>query len=332
MGKKLDFSEDDITKMISLHNEGLLNREIAQIFSVSPSSIGRYLRLNNIPSKHPWLSNERKEQIVECYLECQNKTEVEKRLHTNSTTITDILLEYNIPMLDMSHVRQKYTLDEHYFDELDTAEKCYYFGFLMADGYLNEKINTLTIALQIRDRYIIEKFNNAIGSNRPITIKDMSKKNPNWSDQAVLSITNKHLKESLIKLGLCQNKSLIVEFPDSVPEKFYSSFILGYSDGDGSYSKNPKDKRIKIIGTESFCKRVQEIVKEKLNVNSSIMYCHGNKETTTRTFQIAGNHQVKKFLDWLYNGTDLYLERKYNIYKELYCNDEKVNINNSQSA
>ena len=43
-----------------------------------------------------------------------------------------------------------------------------------------------------------------------------------------------------------------------------------------------------------------------------------NKNTTTRTFQIAGKNQVKKFLDWLYIDSELYINRKYNLYLSKY--------------
>lgn len=325
--KKIEFSKDEINNMIQLHNEGMTNIEIGKLYKVSKSKISRIFKEYNVPSRHPMLTDKRKNEIIQCYLECRNKAEVERKLHVNTKTITNILKENDIEELTQSQVRQKYSIDETYFDVLDTAEKCYYFGLLMADGYLNEKTNTLTLALQIRDIDIIRKFNDAIGSNRPIKIKKYSLQNSNWSDQAVLYITNEHIRGSLVKNGLRQNKSLTVEFPQSVPEKFYPAFILGYQDGDGHYSSNPKDKRVNFVGTEQFCLRVRSIVKDLLNINSSIMYSHGEKEKPTRVFQIAGNNQVKKYLDWLYDNTPVHLERKYKIYLELYCN-----INNSLSA
>lgn len=329
MCKKIEFTQEQVEDIIKLHDRGLLNREIGVKYNVSKSTITRVLHENGVAPKHPWLTEEREKSIVECYIKYQNKSIVEKIMHVSGSTISQLLIKYNIEQVDQSKVRQKYTLNEHYFDKLDTSDKCYYFGLLMADGYLNEKNNTLSLSLQIRDIDIIKKFNNAIGSNRPITILKLSDKNPNWSDQAVLNITNKHLRETLVNHGLISNKSLLLQFPEkSVPEEFYAAFILGYSDGDGHYSNNPKDKRVNFIANEWFCEFVQKIVKDNLGVNSSIMYCHGKTEKPTRTFQIAGGNQVKKYLDWLYDSCDVYLERKHKIYIDLYCNDTNNSLSN----
>lgn len=89
-------------------------------------------------------------------------------------------------------------------------------------------------------------------------------------------------------------------------------------DGDGSISKNPKDKRLSIVSTESFCKTMQNIISQTLGVHCSIMYCH-NKTTSTRVLQIAGGNQVKKFLDWIYDDAELFLERKRDIHQKVYC-------------
>ena len=45
------FSEKEVNKIISLYNSGLLQKEIANIFGVSKSSIGRCLRNNGITLK-----------------------------------------------------------------------------------------------------------------------------------------------------------------------------------------------------------------------------------------------------------------------------------------
>lgn len=322
MADKIIFSDEQIEKIIELHWQGLYNWQIAEMFGTSKTKITNILHENNVPERHPWLDEEREKQIIDCYILYKNKSIVKKMMHTSDQTIDNLLDKYGIQKIDMSHVRQKYTINENYFDVLDTAEKCYYFGLLMADGYLNEKNNTLTLSLQERDRHIIESFNEAIGSNRPIDIMKFSEKNPNWSDQAVLRITNKHLKESLVKNGLRSNKSLTLEFPvDVVPEEYYPAFLLGYSDGDGHYSSNSKDKRINFIANVWFCEFVKKYIKDKLDINSSIMYCHGETDKPTRTFQIAGNNQIKKYLDWLYDNCDVHLNRKYDIYLKLYCNN-----------
>ena len=68
MGKKFnEFTEEDKNAILKLHNDGLLNREIAVQFNTSITMIGRLLRLMNVPSRHPLLTDDRKIKIKECY-------------------------------------------------------------------------------------------------------------------------------------------------------------------------------------------------------------------------------------------------------------------------
>ena len=130
-------------------------------------------------------------------------------------------------------------------------------------------------------------------------------------------MSNAAVHDALISHGVIPCKSLTLTFP-KINEMYYSSFILGYMDGDGHISENPKDKRCNLVSTESFCTSVADILKDTLDVNCSIMLCHGKTEVTTRMLQVAGGRQVKKFLDWIYSDCDIYMERKYAIYQKLY--------------
>ena len=67
MIRKIILTETDIQNIITLHNQGKLNREIADQYNISASSISRILRENNIESKHPRLTMDRKISICNCY-------------------------------------------------------------------------------------------------------------------------------------------------------------------------------------------------------------------------------------------------------------------------
>lgn len=64
--------------------------------------------------------------------------------------------------------RRKYTLDEHYFDIIDTQDKAYYLGLLFSDGCNNICRYAVRIGLQERDKEILEKFSYDIKTNRPL--------------------------------------------------------------------------------------------------------------------------------------------------------------------
>lgn len=319
MTKKIIFTEEQINEMIDLHNKGFLNREIGDIFNISRQTVGKILTENNVPSRHPWLTTKKKETICKLYINGMSIKQVAETVKSGETTVKKVLTENGIKTKDMSHAKQKYTINEEYFDKIDTPNKAYILGLIYADGNISKSNNTFKISLQDRDVDILHKIKFELQSNHPLRYLKYNDKNPNWSNQYMLSITNKHIPESLIDKGVIPNKSLKLEFPNYLDDHLIPHFIRGYLDGDGSISKNPKEKRIAIISTVNFCNTLKSIIENKLNIHCSISYCHGKKETPTRSLGIAGGNQVKKFLDWIYKDSDLYLDRKYEIYQDLYC-------------
>ena len=317
MAEKIIFTQDQLNLMVQLHDEGMLNKDIAKYFNTSRSTIDRKLAFLGVASRHPWMSQERKEEAIKLYLKYQNLKQVGQELKMSPATVHKILDEESIHVLDMSEVKQICHINEHYFDCIDTVRKSYYLGLLYADGCASNYNHSINISLQEQDKHILESFSRDIESDYKIRLIDYKKKNTNYSNQYSISITNKPFYESLVRLGVKPQKSLLLEFPDFLEECFIPSFLLGYMDGDGTINK--KEGRCSFVSTESFCMTVQEIVKKNFDIYASINPCHGNLDVSTRVFRISGRKQAKTFLDWLYNNSDIWLERKYISYQEL-CN------------
>ncbi len=55
--------------------------------------------------------------------------------------------------------------NRHIFDNIDSAEKAYWLGFIIADGYLNDDKNMLRIKLGDKDKIHLEKFINFLGGD-----------------------------------------------------------------------------------------------------------------------------------------------------------------------
>lgn len=61
--------------------------------------------------------------------------------------------------------------NRHIFDIIDSQEKAYWLGFIIADGYLNVDRRMLRIKLGDKDKNHLEKFIKFLGGN----IEDMLK-------------------------------------------------------------------------------------------------------------------------------------------------------------
>lgn len=256
-------------------------------------------------------------------------------LYKNGISVSSIAKDYNVSPYTIYSVlnkhgiktsRRKYKVNEHYFDLIDTANKAYILGFLYSDGTNSLKNHQVAISLQEQDKHILDDINKEIENELPLRFYDLKRKNKNNSNQFRLTINSKYMSDVLNSLGVIPNKSLHLTFPCWLDEKLYSHFIRGYMDGDGWISKNPSAPRIELVGTESFCQSVANIMVNKFNINPAIRKRYKESDTTTRQLDFGGRKQVKTFLDWIYKDADLYLERKYNIYKSIFLDND---INNS---
>ena len=207
-------------------------------------------------------------------------------MHSSESTVIQVLEEYNIQRPSIGELRRKYDIVEDYFENIDTPNKAYILGLFYADGTVSKDGRQIAISLQERDKSILDALNHEFAGDRKLVFIPYNDKNPNWQNQYCLSISNKKFNADLRSHGVVPNKSLVLEFPKNIPDKLISHFVRGYFDGDGNLSKS--EDRCTLISTNSFCIELSKIIKDKLDVNSSILLCHGKQDKPTRTFQIAG--------------------------------------------
>lgn len=124
-------------------------------------------------------------------------------------------------------------LNNLFFDFFN-KRSCYWAGFIAADGNLfkNQKkgIYKVSIHLNKKDIYHLEKFKNDLQLNNKIYVDDKS---------AHLQIYNKYLFYSLINnFNLCEKKSFVLGPPVKMPNEFVFDYIRGYFDGDGHIGYN----------------------------------------------------------------------------------------------
>lgn len=222
-------------------------------------------------------------------------------------------------------------MNEHYFDNIDTEEKAYWLGFLYADGY-NIKNRIIGVKLAIRDKIHVEKFCNSIG----VPINKIYLRSPHntpymnrvikSSGSAEINISNRRLADAAYSCGMIPRKSLILKFPTNtiISNNLMRHFIRGYFDGDGcltnGYANHATRYRVIILSSKDFCEGLCNFVNEELGINMTLW---DKKKTNIYKTCISGNIQVKKFMDWIYGDSVVYLDRKFILYK-LLCDKSKL--------
>ena len=148
------------------------------------------------------------------------------------------------------------------------------------------------------------------------------------------------MKEDLIKHNIIPLKSLILEFPTTLPENLISHFVRGMMDGDGCVFFSEKHSNyLSFVSTFEFINKLDYYIKEQLGDVYSTKY----QVTDKNTWKLFYNRKEDflKIYNWLYTEPP-FLNRKHekflsilkelNVDSNLYCKDifsySKEELNN----
>ena len=332
---KPKLTNDQQKEVIQRYLNGEMVADLKEEFGCSDTTIYKLLRETNNVKRGldiRYATQEQKDEICKLYIDGNSCTTIAKKYTCSHHVILDILEQQGIPR-DAKRFHRKYQLNEHYFDVIDTPSKAYILGLLHADGCNHMDKGTISIALQEFDKNLLETIRLEIGSKKPLRFIDNSNKNKfgyNYENMYELQMFSMHMCEQLANKGIIPNKSLKIDFPDWLDDDLISHYIRGVFDGDGSVyqqikNENNKPIVVTITATDSFCQKLKDICKNKLNINSHVYdaSCHNG---VTKVFTLSGKNICKTFLDWIYKDAEIYLQRKYDRYCKYY------NINNSLIA
>lgn len=233
-----------------------------------------------------------------------------------------LLNKYKIKRRAYTEMGRVYSVNEEYFDVIDSEEKAYWLGFLYADGYVTSR-DCVGLTLKESDVGHLQKFKAALSSNHPIHHYRSSGYSNNYYVRVMFK--SSHMVNILQQRGCLAHKSLILKWPteDQVPTRFLSSFLLGYIDGDGCLTFSDKKHhflRIKICGTKEFLAGIVNYVNTIISPDkmSFLLEKRHNNRKNTYSITISGNARVKNILDILYNSSPVFLERKWTIFQKAY--------------
>lgn len=65
-----------------------------------------------------------------------------------------------------------------------------------------------------------------------------------------------------------------------------------------------------IVANPLFCLDLKNKIEENLNIN----VCINKKTENVKLLSISGNNQIKIFMNWIYENSDLKLNRKFNKF------------------
>jgi len=267
---------------------------VAREIDVNRSTLSKNLKKWGFSKdpKHPKL---KKEYVIEQIKKYKTITEIAKEIGIHRVTLSRKLKEWKIS-------KSALHFNEHFFETIDSENKAYWLGFIMADGCVSLTYKPkLVIKIAHKDYCHLQKWHKALESCHNINVFESGIQSQHYSEK---------MCNDLIKLGCTPRKSNTLCFP-KINENLLNHFVRGYFDGDGCASLRTHQKtpqlRISFAGTPKFLSELKNI----LEIDNKLQPIGNNK--IARSLDVCGNKKAKQIADWMYKNATIFLERKREV-------------------
>lgn len=238
----------------------------------------------------------------------------------SETGISNITVSKYLKLNNIDLDRYKYDINHSWLDKIDTPEKAYFIGLMFSDGCVYK--NCIVINLAICDINILKKINKYIANENIILIRKIYKQN--HQDQCKFYFSSKKMYSRLKELGCVERKTFSLELSDHCIQElrlYFKDFVRGYFDGDGCLTNRKTYNKQGIIyfcGTGKFCSQLGEQLKKEIGIYSTI-----RKKPGVYRLEIERQGDVAKLLNFMYDGANVFLDRKYDKYLK-FCANRKL--------
>ena len=240
----------------------------------------------------------------------------------------------------------KNTLKEDIFDNINSSEKAYIFGFYMADGCISSE-NYFKISISRNDLELLTAIRNYMAPFVKIHIKE-EYTNPKTGitthSMCELCFKNNHIANVLNSYNCGYNKTYIDKsIKNIIPKEYMWDFIRGYFDGDGCVSSSIVNKsHTTITGEQKEYKHTNVLFKitsktytilEELRSFMEEEGIYSSIQTPKQTFEIftCSKKELVKIFNKLYYKPTIYMKRKFEKFKHIIGNTE-ITIETKESV
>ena len=329
MSNKLNEEEISLIKKIEKNGGNVKTVATEEDFNyIKLCSIYKFYKelnsLCNVPSD---------DDIISTYNICPRIVDMPNKLVESgfikcSERYVKYVLEKNNIKKEKCGRKKKYSIDENYFEVIDSEDKAYFLGFIYADGcvYERKKGNSiersLSIKLNERDVEILEAFKFYSKSNHSIA-KSTVITNGTTSNIAAIQIYSSKIFLDLLNKGCFPNKTCKIKFPDTdiVPSELIPHFIRGYFDGDGCITgritTDDQKNAINILhpvcsfeSNEEFLDGIKSNLPIEITSNNNNKYYKRREHCKSSSFRIQSVSNVLLFYNFIYSNSTIFLNRK----------------------
>lgn len=244
-----------------------------------------------------------RDELLKLLLEGKSTRTIAKELGIGKSTVGYWINKYNLNEF-MKYQPHK---ENYNFEKIDTKEKAYTLGFILADGSISLK-NSVEIGVEKNDVQILNFIAEIIGSN--ISIDNNFNKEKRRFPRArtsrkindILKFTGGRLKEER-------------HYP-RVRKDLERYLLLGFFDADGCITWGRRKDRNRIWQKVSFTSQlhllegVQKMLYNNIGISSTI---RPKSDENCYIIEFSNRDDVLKFINYIYPENDKFivLQRKY---------------------
>lgn len=290
---EIDSRVEEIKKM---YNDGMTAYKIGKELGFAKCSILRVLKKYGVNTSRDRKLDPNKEflkdkidEIITLYKGGMSQNKIAEQLGYSNGEVCKLLQKHNIDIRPVNI----YNYDGSYFKAIDTPDKSYLLGLFFADGHNKNYNGGLSIVLQEGDIDILKECGRQFKYDGPLYYS--KPKNERCHAQYRFSISRAELSKDLDNLGAPGNKTFKIRFPSYLDAELWSSFLAGYTMGDGSINKNYWN----IASNWHFIHDVQKI----LPVTSFVYYRKKYTDENKRPSSLFVNRKIDRSIlyRWLYS-------------------------------
>lgn len=263
------------------------------------------------------LTEQDKQDIVSHYNAGTYIPQIAKTLRISERGVSRVLKEANIYTLR----KNRYTLNEDYFSNIDTERKAYILGFMAADGYVDER-NYIVVQLVEEDLSLLEAIAKEIEFTGEIRYIPPQANRFSTKGCYRLAFSSAAMARDLHSLGLRRGKSKCLESLPQVEESLVRHMIRGYFDGDGSITvtkhttqKYAPSPTLSIIATVSVLEEIRSHMVDNCGMTGG--YIKDSRTEEMKYLEVRGNKNALKIYHYLYDNATIYLDRKHEKFRQI---------------
>lgn len=313
--------QEEIVRLYTQENKSY--NKISKHLTVSIAQIRKCLRDRDIKGK-PFKFYKRGtrfnvEEICQAYLSGKSGHEIDKELNLPTGTSYRCLKMGGVTTRPASEANRKYSADFDYFEKIDSQNKAQILGFVSADGCITQSKSgqkVFKVDLSPQDTEYLEWIKKELRYTGPLTFKTNKQ---NGKEYICLAITSPKIFSDLTNLGVTVRKTLVLAPPARtwITDNFCTAYVRGYFEGDGCIfigGPNNAEAQLSIAGTKSVLSMIRDYAIRKLSITCSVSKIKGKR---CYSFVVNGNRQILKFMNFIYNGSEFQMRRKYEKYLHL---------------